>query len=105
MRMRFVVAALTSVCLAPSLSGQLWIPPKCDIKPGHFLVNSALLYLKDATEKATVRERDLKDAYRTLNQALTGGQDKNPAAWYYLGRYYVMQGDAGGADSAFRKAE
>jgi tetratricopeptide (TPR) repeat protein len=30
-------------------------------------------------------------------------QADNPGAWYYLGRYYVEQGDARGADSAFDK--
>jgi tetratricopeptide (TPR) repeat protein len=33
------------------------------------------------------------------------GQEKNPAAWYNLGRIYLQQGDIVGADSAFTKAE
>jgi tetratricopeptide (TPR) repeat protein len=33
------------------------------------------------------------------------GQEKNPAAWYFLGRIYLQQGDLAGADSAFNKAE
>src|SRR5207302_11140430 len=46
------------------------------------------------------------DANRTLLQAITSGsQDKNPAAWYYLARYYVAVSDPIGADSAFTKAE
>src|SRR6266567_142594 len=41
-----------------------------------------------------------------LKQALTtGNQDKNPAAWYYLARYYVMTQDLTGADSSFQRAE
>src|SRR3989442_815263 len=52
------------------------------------------------------RQRDLKDAYRVLTQAVTtGGQEKNPAAWYYLARYYGFQKDLEGADSAFAKAQ
>ena len=106
MRKRLILSVLTVASFGPGLAGQIWTPPKCDIKPGHFLVNSGLLYLKDAAEKPQMRERDLKDAQRTLTQAVTtGGQDKNPGAWYYLGRYYAMRGDAAGADSAFRKAE
>jgi tetratricopeptide (TPR) repeat protein len=110
MRKQLVVTVLAGLSLAPSLSGQGWAPPRppCDLKPGHFLVNSGLLYLKNAAEVKfpEVQERDLKDAYRTLLQALnTAGQDKNPAAWYYLGRYYVVRGDVPGADSAFSKAE
>jgi tetratricopeptide (TPR) repeat protein len=32
-------------------------------------------------------------------------QEKNPAAWYYLGRIYLMQGNLYPADSALTKAE
>jgi len=110
MRKRLIVQVLTAVSLAPALAGQaanIWLPPKCELKGANqFLVNSGLLYLKNATEKPLNRERDLKDAQRTLTQAVTtGGQDKNAGAWYYLARYYAMRGDADGADSAFRKAE
>jgi tetratricopeptide (TPR) repeat protein len=109
MRKRLILSVLT-VSFASVLAGQganIWLPPKCEVKgANHFLVNSGLLYLKDATEKPLNRERDLKDAQRTLTQAVTtGGQDKNGAAWYYLGRYYAMRSDAAGADSAFRTAE
>lgn len=85
-----------------------WAPAKCDIKPAHFLVNSGLLYLKSATETKfeDQKQKDLRDANRVLTQALTtGNQEKNPAAWYYLARYYVMTQDLAGADSAFRRAE
>jgi tetratricopeptide (TPR) repeat protein len=85
-----------------------WSEAKCDIKPGHYLVNSGLLYLKSATETRfpEQKQKDLRDAQRVLNQALTSGnQDKNPAAWYYLGRYYILANDAVGADSAFARAQ
>jgi tetratricopeptide (TPR) repeat protein len=109
MRKQLIGLMLGSLVLAPALAGQgHWVQPKCDLKSGHFLVNSALLYLRNAAETRfdDVRERDLRDANRSLVQALTAnGQDKNPAAWYYLGRYYIARNDAVGADSAFRKAE
>jgi tetratricopeptide (TPR) repeat protein len=109
MRKPFIVLLLGSFLLVPALAAQgHWVQPKCDIKSGHFLVNSGLLYLKNAAETRfdDVRERDLRDANKSLVQALTtAGQDKNPAAWYYLARYYVVRNDALGADSAFRKAE
>jgi tetratricopeptide (TPR) repeat protein len=94
------------VTLASQLAAQ-WEGPKCDIKAGHFLVNSGVLYLKSATETKFPDQRDKKlgDAARVLGEAVgTGGQEKNPAAWYYLGRYYVEMKDAAGADSAFAKA-
>jgi len=107
MQKRLMAVVLTVVSCARVLAGQnIWTPPKCDIKPGHFLVEGGRQHLKSAAENPQMRDRDLKDAQHALMQAVTtGGQDKNPGAWYYLARYYVMRGDAAGADSAFKKAE
>ena len=85
-----------------------WAAARCDIKPAHYLVNSGLLYLQSAsnTRFEDQRAKDLRDAQRVLTQALTtGNQEKNPAAWYYLGRYYILTNDAQGADTAFAHAE
>jgi len=87
---------------------QTWTPPQppCDIKAGHFRVSSAIVTLKTAVERPTMRDRMLAQTVDVLTRAITGdAQDKNPGAWYYLGRYYVEQGDAAGADSAFDRAE
>src|SRR5213079_3728894 len=100
-----LAAALVPVVLPAQ---QIWLPAACDIKPGHQLVNSGMQSLKSAfsTKFADQRAKDLKDAERVLTQAVTtGNQDKNPAAWYYLGRYYLMAGELGGADSALTKAQ
>jgi tetratricopeptide (TPR) repeat protein len=101
-----VLATSLLVARAPAQGG--WTVAKCDIKPGHFLVNSGLLYLKSAANGRFQEQiqKDLRDANRSLIQAITSnGQDKNPAAWYYLGRYYVAMKDAVGADSAFTRTE
>ena len=85
-----------------------WADPKCDLKPDNVLVNQGYMYLKNATTGRfeDQRKKDLSDAQRVLTQALaSGGQDKNPAAWYYLGRYYILINDAQGLDSSFKKAE
>jgi len=85
----------------------IWLPAGCDIKPGHQLVNSGMQSLRSAfsTKFADQKAKDLKDAERSLTQAVTSGkQEKNPAAWYYLGRYYLMVDDLAGADSALSKA-
>jgi len=85
-----------------------WAEPKCELKPNNPLVNQGMMYLKSATtgKFEDQKKKDLSDAQRVLTQALTtGGQDKNPAAWYYLARYYVMTDDGQGIDSAFTKAE
>lgn len=84
-----------------------WVPPQppCDIKPGHFRLTSVPVNLKTAAERPNTRERMLQQTQDVLLRAITGdGQDKNPAAWYYFGRYYVEMKDAAGADSAFRRA-
>ncbi len=103
-----VLAALSALPGAAPLAGQAWTPPQppCDIKAGHFRVNSAIVNLKTAAENPNNRDRMLRQTLDVLSRTISGdGQDKNPAAWYYLGRYYVEMRDAGGADSAFARAE
>ena len=104
----WVVVLLAMIAVPLSAQSGRWAEAKCDLKPGHFLVNSGLLYLKSASNSKfeDQRQKDLRDAQRVLNQAVTtGGQEKNPAAWYYLGRYYILTGDAVGVDTAFTRAE
>ena len=100
--------AVLFVGAASAASGQeRWVAPKCDLKPGHFMVNSGVLYLKNATNTnfQAEREKDLRDAEKSLMQAITqNGQDKNGAAWYYLARYYGLTNQLAGADTAFDKA-
>src|SRR5207249_8928503 len=89
-------------------AGQGQVIQKCEIRPGHQLVNSGALYLKSAsdTKFEDQRQKDLKDAQRVLTQAVTtGGQEKNPAAWYYLARYYILTDDGPGLDTAFTRAQ
>jgi len=76
--------------------------PPCDLKAGHFRVSTAVSNLKLAAEKPQQRDRMLSQTLDVLTRTITGdGQDKNPAAWYWFGRYYVEMGDVAGADSAF----
>ncbi|MBI4500059.1 MAG: tetratricopeptide repeat protein [Gemmatimonadetes bacterium] len=100
-------AALALGTVKANAQAGLWIPPACKLNTKHFLVNSAQLYLKNATQAKTSDQRatNLRDANRVLNQAVTEGQGENPAIWYFFGRYYVMAEDMPGADSAFRRAE
>src|SRR5256886_4390044 len=102
-----LVVCLVTAAPCRGEAQQIWLPAACELKPGHYLVNSGLLYLKSAasTKFAEQRTKDLKDANRVLTQALTSaGQEKNAAAWYYFGRYYLMTDDLAGADSALTKA-
>jgi len=85
-----------------------YVPPECGIKPGHFKVSSGATYLKTGveTEVPENKNRALSSGKKVLLEAIEkNGQEKNPAAWYYLGRTYLQEGDLVGADSALTKAE
>jgi tetratricopeptide (TPR) repeat protein len=90
-----------------SLSSK-YVPPTCSMKAGHFKVSSGATYLKTGVETSVPgnKVRVLASGQKVLLEAIQqNGQDKNPAAWYYLGRVYLQQGDLAGADSAFTRAE
>lgn len=84
-----------------------YIESECKLEGGHFLISSGKTYLKSAVETGeTNRDRLLSDAERVLREAIEEkGQESSSAAWYYLARVSMRQGDLAGADSAFRKAE
>ena len=103
-----VCALIAALVPAVTHAQQPWLPAACDIKPGNQLVNTAMQSLRSAwgTKFSDQRTKDLKDAERSLTQAVTTGkQEKNAAAWYYLARYYMMTDDYPGIDSAFAKAQ
>ena len=84
-----------------------YLPPTCGIKAGHFKVSSGATYLKTGveTEVPANKTRALASGQKVLLEAIQqSDQEKNPAAWYYLGRVYLQQGDLAGADSALTKA-
>lgn len=105
----FAVAACGMLFGVPALAAQQeWAGPQlpCDIKPGFFRINSVIVDLQKAAQTPALRERMLSQAQEVLVRTIRDDkQDKNPAAWYYLGRYYVEMKDAAGADSAFHRAE
>jgi hypothetical protein len=93
--------------VAKSMPNQ-YQPASCGIKPNHFKVGSAAGYLKSAieTDVPESKVRILGQGQKVLLEAIQqNGQAKNPAAWYYLGRIYLAQGDLYGGDSALTKAE
>jgi tetratricopeptide (TPR) repeat protein len=102
-----MTALVATVAAAPRAAAQRgFIQADCDLPKGHYLVNSAVLYLTQAatTNYPDVRTRDLNDANRVLLEALDKGQERNGAVWYYLARYYEAKRDVPGADSAFKRA-
>jgi tetratricopeptide (TPR) repeat protein len=85
-----------------------YVPPSCELKSNHFKVSSGAGYLKTGieTEVPENKIRVLNSGQKVLLEAIQqNGQDKNPAAWYYLGRIYLQQGNLYGADSTLRLAE
>ncbi len=81
-------------------------PAACGIKTGHFKVGSGATYLSTAITNEANRARLIVDAQRVLVEAIAqNGQAENPAAWYYLGRAYLYDGNVIGADTAFMRAE
>jgi tetratricopeptide (TPR) repeat protein len=106
---RSVLLALASALAAAPLPGQaVWIPPKdpCDLTPTASKVSSGLQALRGAVEKPDQAGAQLVQARKLFGEAiLQDNQGANPAAWYYLGRAYVVAGDAAGADSALKRAE
>jgi len=106
-------AILACMCLVVSAPAALraqgigFIPAACAIKPNNKLVNNGMESLRTGTNTkfADQRTKAFKEAGRDLTQAVSAdGQEKNPAAWYYLGRYYLAVSDLAGADSALAKA-
>ncbi len=121
-RMAFVGAALLALAAAPlpaqqdgvasrvigSLDPRL-VQPDCKLDGGDFRVSSGKTYLKTGIEagEPSNRARALRDGVRVVLEALTEGglASKSAAAWYYLGRLYLQQGNVRGADSAFARAQ
>jgi len=94
--------------VASSLDTKL-VDPTCKLDgSGDFRVRSSRVYISEALKNSVAenRARMFNDGVRVNTEAITtGGQAKNPAAWYYLGRSYLHLGDVVGADSAFTRAE
>ena len=108
MRSCAVALSCCLITLAVPLSAQSqWVPPQapCDISPGFYRLNSVPVNLKIAAEKPTQRDHLLSQTLDVITRSIREDhQEKNPAAWYYLGRYYVERADPSGADTAFTKS-
>jgi tetratricopeptide (TPR) repeat protein len=100
---------LIALCLAPGLlaAQEEYQDPTCELDQGHFLVRAAKTYIQGATEETDPANREelLESAYRNLMDGINSDQADNPAIWYFLGRYYYLEFDGAGADSAFSRAE
>jgi tetratricopeptide (TPR) repeat protein len=103
----FVGLMLGAVLAEAQIAGK-FVDQKCGLRPGHGSVSSGVNFLRRGVETRfeDERQKQLTEAERVLVKAVTtDGQQENPAAWYYLGRYYLIKNDAAGADSAMARAE
>ena len=85
-----------------------YTPPLCPLKPVNAKVEKSVGLLRKSYDAKTPADRaaSLDEAKKTIVAAITQeAQASNPAAWYYLARVALMQGDPAGADSAFTKAQ
>src|SRR5437016_10049036 len=98
------VARVAALALAAGLPGVPlaaqagWEPPRppCELVPANSKIDKGIQALRGA---------QLAQAQKALSDAIVqDNQGTNPAAWYYLGRYYVAVGDAAGADTALARA-
>jgi tetratricopeptide (TPR) repeat protein len=123
MTTRTILLALTASMAAQSLAAQQggynlrlaeaqqkakYTPPLCPLKPVNAKVEKSVGLLRKAYDAKTPADRaaSLDEAKKTIVAAITQeAQGGNAAAWYYLARVALMQGDPAGADSAFTKAQ
>jgi len=105
---RVAVVALATGLLDLPLAAQAgWEPPRppCELLPGNSKIDKGMQALRGAVERPDQREPQLAQAKKALGEAIAqDNQSTNPAAWYYLGRYYVTVGDVVGADTALTRA-
>lgn len=91
---------------APDLSAQ-WLPASCSVDDSDGDIRGGRGELERAVREEDPAERQerMDNALERLTKALVekGHVDKS-GAWYYLGRYYILERDAVGADSAFDRA-
>src|SRR6267378_164721 len=105
---RVAVLALATGLLCVPLAAQAgWEPPRspCELVPGNAKIDKGMQALRGAVEKPDQHEPQLVQPKKALGDAIAqDNQSTNPAAWYYLGRYYVIVGDVAGADTALTRA-
>src|SRR5882762_7476479 len=102
-----VLALATGLPGVPLAAQAGWGPPRppCELIPANSKVEKGIQALRGAAEKPDQRDPQLAQAKKNLGEAIVqDNQGANPAAWYYLGRYYVAVGDVAGADTALARA-
>ena len=103
-----LLALVSSLAGAPLAAQGAWLPPQspCEVTPGNSKINNGIQVLRGTADNPDQAGPQLAQAKKLFSDAiLQDNQAANPAAWYYLGRAYVVAGDVVGADSALGRAE
>jgi tetratricopeptide (TPR) repeat protein len=81
--------------------------PFCSLKPDKQVKKGVDSFRKTFDEKMAPAEKaeTLAEAKALILEGIADEQAGNAASWYYLARVYLRQGDVGGVDSAFKRAE
>ena len=84
-----------------------YVPPLCPLKANNSKVDKAVGVLRKAHDAKTPAEKAtlLADAKGQLVAAVAQDAATNAAAWYFLARIALLQGDPVGVDTAFTKAQ
>src|SRR5437773_1004798 len=99
-----VLTLATGLPRVPLAAQAGWEPPRlpCELVPANSNVDKGIQFLRGAAEKPDQRDLQLAQAKKVLSEAIVqGNQGANPAAWYYLGRYYVLAARTVGDDAGF----
>jgi tetratricopeptide (TPR) repeat protein len=78
--------------------------PLCPLKP-EGKVQKGVDALRKSYDAKADKAGMLKQAHDLILEGITEAQGNTAPGWYYLARVYLMQGDIGGVDSAFTRAQ
>ncbi len=107
----------TAIAGTVSAQGPVLQPKLAELQPAKFSVPLCPLKTQGSVQKGVDALRKAFEPKAARAVLLTQAKDlillgmakeaqtSNAAAWYYLARVYLMQGDIGGVDSTFRKAQ
>ncbi len=107
----------TAIAGTGSAQGPVLQPKLAELQPAKFSVPLCPLKAQGSVQKGVDALRKAYEPKAARVTLLTQAKDlillgmtkeaqtSNPAAWYYLARVYLMQGDIGGVDSTFKKAQ
>lgn len=78
--------------------------PLCPLKP-EGKVQKGVEALRKSYDAKADKAAMLKQAHDLIAEGITDAQGNTAPGWYYMARVYLLEGDIGGVDSAFTRAQ